>query len=47
MKNYKAIVIGAIGGVEAYLVEKLVASDPCLKITVISRKECPKAHRNV
>lgn len=43
MKNYKAIVIGATGGVGAYLVDKLVASELCSKITVISRKECPKA----
>ena len=35
MKNYKAIVIGATGGVGAYLVEKLVASDLCSKVTVI------------
>ena len=43
MKHYKAIVIGATGGVGAYLVEKLVVSDLCSKVTVISRKECPKA----
>ena len=42
MKNYKAIVIGA-GGVGAYLVEKLVASDRCSKITLITRTEYPKA----
>lgn len=43
IKDYKAIVIGATGGVGAYLVEKLVASALCSKVTVISRKECPKA----
>lgn len=43
MKNYKAIVIGATGGVGAYLVEKLIESSLCLQVTVISRRECPKA----
>lgn len=43
MKKYKAIVIGATGGVGTYLVEKLIASDLCSKVTVISRRKCPKA----
>ena len=43
MKNYKAIVIGATGSVGTYLVEKLVASDQFSKVTVISRKQCPKS----
>ena len=43
MKNYKAIVIGATGGVGAYLVEKLVNSTQCAELTVISRKASPKA----
>lgn len=42
MKNYKAIVIGATGGVGAYLVEKLVTSNLCSEVTVISRRECPQ-----
>lgn len=43
MKNYKAIVIGATGGVGTYLVQKLVDSEHCSKVTVISRMECTKA----
>ncbi len=43
MNKYTAIVIGATGGVGTYLVEKLLASDQCSKVTVISRKEFPKA----
>lgn len=43
MKNYKAIVIGATGGVGAFLVKKLVASDRCSKVTAISRKQLPKS----
>ena len=43
MKNYKAIVIGATGGVGTYLVQKLMDSELCSKVTVISRMECTKA----
>jgi nucleoside-diphosphate-sugar epimerase len=42
MKKYKAVVMGATGGVGAYLVEKLMSSSHCSKITVISRKRIPK-----
>lgn len=43
MNNYKAIVIGGTGGVGAFLVEKLLASDQCAEVTVISRKPLPKS----
>lgn len=43
MKNYKAIVIGATGGVGTYLVQKLMDSELCSKVTVISRKKYPQA----
>jgi len=39
IKQYYAIVLGGTGGVGAYLVEKLLASSLCAKVTVISRKE--------
>ncbi len=42
MKNYRALVIGATGGVGAFLVEKLLASNQCSEVTIISRKACPK-----
>jgi len=39
MNNYKAIVIGATGGVGSYLIEKILTSPDYSKVTVISRKE--------
>lgn len=38
-KQYNAIVLGGTGGVGAHLVEKLLDSPLCDKVTVISRKE--------
>ncbi len=42
MKNNKAIIIGATGGVGRYLVEKLLKSPFYSEVTVISRKGFPK-----